>query len=168
MVWKTPRDWGVEDAVTKARLNQISDNLAALKNPPSDEFFLPASDVVTTSTVPVDIDANGGLVITTTGGDLLIGLSFTLYLSSGSALGYVDLLLNNLTYASTKTPSYHSHGLWHFSDAAVADHTPINPIFRWTGLSAGTYSIMPQMWVSAGSLYIWGVNTARYWWARED
>jgi len=168
MVWKTPRNWGVEDAVTKARLNQISDNLAALKNPPSDEYFLPAVDISTTSTVPVDIDPNGGLVVTTTGGDLLIGLNLVLYLSAGSIFGNIDLLLNNLIYASTKTPSYHSRGLWHFSDVDVGDHTAFSSIFRWTGLSAGTYSIMPQMWVTSSTFYIWGANTTGHWWARED
>jgi len=168
MTWKTPRNWAIGDAVTRARLNAISDSLAALKDPPSDEYLVPAVDIAISSTSLVDIDSAGGLLITTYGGDLLIGLNFSTTTSVASVQVTYDILLNNLTYLSSRTATARANGVFYVTTAVTTDKQYINAVLRWPGLAAGTYSVMPQVKVNTGSVTFKATNTGAYWWVRED
>ena len=74
MAWTTPRtDWRTGELVTASDMNAVSENLAALKHPPTAIYITTEDIFVDTDGEFADVDSdNMNLTITTSGGDVLV------------------------------------------------------------------------------------------------
>lgn len=165
MAWTTPKTWVVDAALTASDMNTyISDNLEALKDPPSDSYECnEASDYTTSSTSFVDVDStNLALTITTTGGDVLVGFT-----GSCGETGGDDFMYFNIDVDGTDVAD---------DDGLVRQKLGSNICFTYlvTGLNAGSHTFKLRWKVETGgaaTLYA-GAGTSKadlhpQFWARE-
>jgi hypothetical protein len=163
MTWN-PKTWSAGAVVTASDLNtELRDNLNTLKNPPSDNYELnEGSDYTTTSSSFVDIDAtNLALSITTTGGDVMVGLigSFN---SSGDNHNFLEIDLDG-------SPVGGDDGICKWRDR----NEKTGFVYLITGVSAGSHTIKLQWKRDAGTLTLYagaGASDADVhpqFWARE-
>lgn len=148
MTYTAPKTWTAEP-LTSADMNTfIRDNQIALKDPPTDVIDVEeASDLTTTSTSTVDMDAtNLKLSITTTGGDVLVGFSGSfnlssvghfIYLDIYESVGGADLFGDDGHIVST---AFTAAKMWHFGFVVCIE-----------GLSAGTHEFKMRWKVSSGT-----------------
>lgn len=89
------------DVLPSADMNQILDNIRAVKEPPEDNYTLnEGADYTTTSTSMVDVDAtNLALAITTTGGDVEVGFPGAVSNSTNGAAVSFDLWVDGALLA---------------------------------------------------------------------
>ena len=152
----------------------ITDNLDALKDPPSDNYEADeGSDYTTSSTSFTDVDGAGTeltLTITTTGGDVLIGFTGVCRIAGAPCTGYFDvyhvedaaniggddgLIGFNSTAANTEIPVAFVHLL---TGVSAGSHTfrlvwkrATNNITLFAGAGTGTADWHPQFWVREAS-----------------
>lgn len=148
MTWTTPKTWVTNEPLTASDLNtHLRDNLNALKAPPTDVHTLnEASEFSTTSTSFVDVDAtNLALTITTTGGDVLIGFSGTIY-GTGGTLPYVlfDIDIDGARLMG-------DDGILAHRIESTTSTYSIGFIILKQGLSAGSHTFKLQWAVTAGT-----------------
>jgi hypothetical protein len=159
--WTAPALYTTGQLVTAADMNLISDNLNALKTPPTALATITGT-VTTTSTIFADIP---GLTVnlTTNGGDVLIFCSLSVQASGlvGGVYSSVDVAVDGVRLGNT-------HGLishQHYNDVcAIYTIATIRQ-----SLAAGAHTIKTQ-WKQSGSLtlslnYLSPVNCQL--WARE-
>jgi hypothetical protein len=93
-IWTAPRTWATGELVTAAILNtHVRDNLEFLKTPPTTSFIADqGSDYTSTTTSFANVNATDlALVITTSGGDVLLGFSGSALIASGTLFLDVDM-----------------------------------------------------------------------------
>ena len=91
MAWTTPKtDWETGELVAASDMNEIGENLAALRQPAT-AVGITTERITTTSDAFADVDsANMNLTITTTGGDVLVMFTGMVILA-GNTPAYFDL-----------------------------------------------------------------------------
>jgi hypothetical protein len=147
MAWTTPKtDWANNDLVAASNLNDIGNNLAALKAPPTALFVAnESSDYTTTSTTFVNVDGTSGkffLTITTTGGDVLVGFSGTVMSSGGSI--FFDVEVDGARTAG-------DDGLMAASPASSSARTAVTFFKLIQGLAAGSHNFKLQWKENVGA-----------------
>lgn len=166
MAYTNPKTWAVKEELTSSDLNTyVRDNLAALKDPPSDSYVLnEASDYTTTSTSFVDVDAtNLALTITTTGGDVMVHFYGNFDGVAPNAV-FVDVDLDGTRIGG-------DDGLIKYENPSYV--VPVSFTRLITGLAAGSHTLKLQWKVSAGTTTLYaGAGTSTYdlhpqFWARE-
>jgi len=88
MPYTTPKTWAVNEKLTASDMNvYVRDNMAALKNPPSQQVVRDNGTMYsTTSTTFVAVDAtNVKVTLTTAGGDVMVGFTGTAAADSTTA-----------------------------------------------------------------------------------
>jgi hypothetical protein len=165
MAWTTPKtDWVAGDAVTAALMNNIGNNLAALKAPPSSAYVVDESGSYTTTSASfVNVDAtNLSLTITTTGGDVMVHFHGVTDHDSASGITYLDVDVDGARTAGDDGIC----GQFGTNESTVSFTRLIS------GLSAGSHTFKLQWKVSAGTGAIYtGSVAGRAWhpqfWVRE-
>ena len=167
MAWTTPTTQTTGTLITASEWNtQITNNLEALKNPPSDQYVgNEGADWTTTSTSFVDVDGTDlSLSITTTGGDVLIG--FHGNVASG-ANTFFDVTIDGTAVAG-------DDGIVALQGAgSTAPGRPIGFTRLVTGVSAAAHTIKLRWKVASGTSTLYGgAGTANadlhpQFWARE-
>jgi hypothetical protein len=168
MAWTTPRTWAVGEAITADLLNeQLRDNLAELKDPPSANYELnEASDYTTTSTSFVDVDATSGklsLTITTNGGDVLVHFEGAIAINSSNKV-YLEIDIDGVPVGGDDGINVGKHGI----NPHVVSFTRLI-----TGLSTGSHTFKLQWKVSAGTATLYagagtlGLDVHPQFWVRE-
>lgn len=144
MAYTTPRTWIPGELVTASMLQeQISDNMSALKAPPTAQATLNlGADITTTSTSFVDVDAtNLSLTITTTGGDVLITFQ-GVFVKTLTGQVHLDVTMDGTALAGDSGMTGHSIGAtivemgftWWARSVAAGSHTFK---LRWAIISGG-------------------------------
>ncbi len=155
MPFTTPKTWAVDELLTANDMNtHIRDNLAALKDPPSDLIVRDNGALYsTTSTTIVAIDStNLRASITTTGGDVWVHFTGTIHAdqTNGRQASF-DLSIDGgkahyteLGYASG------------YQSMAVASTIcqAVNIDFLISGLAAGAHTFDIMWMINAGTLYL--------------
>lgn len=168
MAWIAPTTRTTGELITASIWNtDITDNLDALKDPPSENYEAnEAADYSTSSTTFVNVDAtNLALTITTTGGDVLVGFHGALQITSTYIL-YFDLDVDGSREGG-------DDGITCIEQAIDAKNVAFVRLI--TGLSAGSHTIKLQWKTSNGGAVakLWaGAGTASYdlhpqFWLRE-
>lgn len=144
MAYTTPKtDWATNEVVAADDMNDIGENLDALKNPPSDEYTRKGTtDYTITSTTWADVDAtNLNLSLDTTGGDVLVTFTGSAYAPSAALNIEFDLDVDGVREGG-------SSGI-----VVVTTNSSLvaNVSFSWwiTGLSAGAHAIKLQAKLNA-------------------
>jgi len=169
MAYTTPKTWVTGEALTATDMNTyIGDNLAALKNPPTDLYDVDESaDYTTTSTSFVDIDATDlALTITTTGGDVIACFVGTSLLSTAGGL-YFNVDVDGVAAAG-------EDGITMWQLVTANQRHSVGFAFLIQGLSAASHTFKLQWKVNGavtGTLYA-GAGTSNYdlhpqFWVRE-
>jgi hypothetical protein len=157
MTWTTPKTWATGEPLTASDLNtHVRDNLDALKTPPTDSFN-GALNKNTTSTTFISIDAGLDLSITTSGGDVLVGLWIATLRVNGAGIGgAIRLLVDDAPVAY----QYHvwgvSNGDRSFAGSYLAE-----------GLAAGAHTFKLQWSVLTGGYTLTSPNVGWQFFARE-
>jgi hypothetical protein len=170
MTWTPPITWTVGQIVTATDLNeQLRDNLAFLKAPPTASYFANEdSDYQTTATSFVDVDGSRlALQLVTAGGDLLVGFFGSLRRVSGTTpVAYLDVELDGARIGG-------DDGLA-LAETNGAAHFVVSFVALARGVAAGLHTFRLQWKVSSGATYKLhaGAGTASYdlhpqFWVRE-
>lgn len=169
MAWTAPTTQTTGTLITASVWNtDLTDNLAELKDPPSDNYELnEGSNYTTSSTTFVDIDGtNLALTLTTNGGDVMVSFHGSI-LVTGAYLAYLDVDVDGARDAG-------DDGMLLY-ELFNARAKPMVFTRLITGLAAGSHTFTLQWKVSSGAavatLYA-GAGTANYdvhpqFWARE-
>jgi hypothetical protein len=150
MTWTTPKTtWAEGEIVAAQDMNDIGDNLEALKSPPTTIVNLNESaNYTTTSTTFVDVNASRlTLTITTSGGAVLVTFAGSVTMSAANSILYFDLLVNGSRIAG-------DDGILTMTAASTVATN--GSFFYWlTGLAAGTHTIKLQWKISTGTGTLW-------------
>ena len=165
MAWTTPKtDWVAGNAVTAALMNNIGENLVALKAPPSAAYVVDAgSNYTTTSATFVDVDVtNLALTITTTGGDVMVHFH-----------GVVDHSTTGIVYLDVDVDGARTAGDDGLAGMAGTDENTVSFTRLISGLSAGahTFKLQWKTSTSTATIYAGVPASSRDWhpqfWVRE-
>jgi hypothetical protein len=172
MAWNGTKDWSNEPLIATDMDTYVSDNLDALKEPPSAVYDMDElTDLTVSSTTFVDLDAVEGRLqhtITTTGGDVMVGFRCAMSGAAATAL-FLDITVDG-------TPEGGTDGIFTQSSNASANVADEGIFFMHiiTGLAAGSHVFKLQGKVDAsGSVIIYrGAGTAQadvigQFWVRE-
>lgn len=154
MTWIQPKTWSNEPLIAADMNTHIRDNLLALKHPPTQSHVL-TSIVSTTSTSYVSISSDFEFTITTTGGDVMLGLFGRLYCGTGT--GYFDIEVDGVDYFSNA-----GSGTYYGALHANILHQGFMALI--TGLSAGSHTFKFKFRITAGTFTI---NQGAQAWVRE-
>ena len=159
MAWTTPKtNWTTGELVAASDMNNIGENLAALKQPAT-AVYTTTADVQINSGTFVDVDSdNLNLTITTTGGDVLVHFHGSVHLGrregvyfdvdvDGTRQGGVDGILRSYFYADKSGDVYEAMSF--------------NRLIQ--NLSAGSHTFKLQ-WKTRGSILL---KTGAQFWVRE-
>lgn len=152
-VWTQPITWSNQPLIASDMNTYISDNLEALKDPPTAYYNADeASDLTTSSTSFADVDATTdkfSLSIDTTGGAIMV--SFCGALSNNTAGSRIFLRIT-----ANGTPYGGGDGLTFVNVLGNGSF-----VYWLEGLPAGNYNIRLQWKVSAGTATLFrGAGTA--------
>lgn len=151
MAYNGIKTFGAESATSSDMNTYVSENIDALKNPPSglyegDE----ASDLAVNSTSFIDLDANNGKfqhTITTAGGAVLVTFRVCITVSATLA-AFFDIMVDGVSEGGTD-------GLFGQTYTAVAGVDGTVYFSHWvTGLAAGSHVIKARAKVSTGTMTI--------------
>ena len=168
MAWTTPKtDWVLGELATQSHLNDIGNNLAALKDPPSDNYELDeGSDYSTSSTTFVDVDGtNLALTINTNGGDVLVHFHGMIGKAAASHYWYFDVEVDGTRIGG-------DDGIIGQLESTNS-RDPVSFTRLITGLAAGSHTFKLQWKVNANSITLYaGAGTTNsdlhpQFWARE-
>lgn len=166
MVWTTPQTW-VAGLVTVDDFNeQIRDNLAFLKDPPTDLHTAnEGADWSTTSTSFVDVDSTDlALTITTGGGDVMVHFHGTISKNDTGGV-FLDVDVDGARTAGDDGIITNIH--------AANYRTPMTFTRLIQGLSAGSHTFKLQWRVGSGTVTLYaGAGTSNadlhpQFWVRE-
>jgi hypothetical protein len=162
MAWTAPKEWDVGDLLTAVDMNTyVSDNTAALKNPPTASYVTDeSSNFQTTSNSFVDVNAVFNLTLTTSGGDLLICFSGTI-LTGASVVVALDVELDGTRIGGNDgiiANGINSNAPWSFvrlkTGVSAASHTlklqwktSGSTATMYAGAGSSNYDLHPQFWV---------------------
>jgi hypothetical protein len=157
MAWTAPKTWTTEPLTSTDLNTHLRDNLNALKEPPTDTHKV---DQVGNYTNALsgwrDVDATDfALTLTTTGGDVLVGLTANAQNSSGTIL--FDVEVDGVRWAGDDGLVYVASG------GAV----PLTINLLVTGLNAGAHTIKLVWSRSAGTANLFAGSIHGQFWARE-
>lgn len=156
LLWTTPREWKANDAITKERLNDISNNLTYLYSPSRGIATVRnGTNQTTTSTTPVDLDAsNFGMSVELSGlRDVYVELKGLVSNATLAAVSRFDVYMDATTYLSSLTGTQLTLGLASVTQY-VANHlllVNLRFVIPRGVLSAGVHTFQPRWWVSAGT-----------------
>ena len=158
MVWKTPRTWTAGELVTALLLNeQLRDNLAALKDPPT-KVVAGTGNRTTTATDWDAVDEQYyNHTITTSGGAVLIVLSGAVSSTAGTTACF-DVMIDGVRQA------FSANGLIYFT-ANAGQVVPFTMIHLAQNLAPGEHAFMPVWKTTTGTLVLQG--GANQFWVRE-
>lgn len=185
MAWSTPKTWAVDEIVTAASMNQeIRDNVgylgglllrgqalsaygvAAEISGPRDSYLADeATDYTTTSTSFVDVDATDfSMTITTTGGDVQVGFTGSVFHSVANAYIHLDIDVDGSPFAddggavlirhTTGSVTQNASFVVLITGLSAASHTfklqwktSVATASMWAGQAAPPFDVHPQFWV---------------------
>lgn len=168
MAWTTPKTW-TSEPLTSVDLNTyVRDNQNHLKDrldSSAGKFVSADSNISTTSTAFVDVDAEKlALTLTTHGGDVLLGFTGTVRCSGNGGQANFNIAVDGVDYVA-------DDGIVRSTIAYNSDTNrgkPLSFVLLITGLSPGSHSFKLRWKVNSG-------NTARMnvvslhpqFWAKE-
>ena len=156
MTWTSPQVWDTGDVITAGKMNAISDNLRALKNPPLAQVTKTGTASNYQAVNPsgfVLIAPDFDLTLETTGGDLLIG--FSGYHQNHSA--WYDVRIDGSQVGDSL------HGLTFPVGGSVS------LLFLKTGVGAGTHNV-ELVWRTANDTHpstLVTIDRVAQFWVRE-
>ena len=155
MAWTTPKSWAVNELLTAAALNtHLRDNLNALKMPPT-AAYVTAQDYTTTALTWADVDAaHLSLMLTTSGGDVLVGFCAPMNISVSTHTYQLGLR----TDPDTLIP---------LGSGNLANIHPVTVVRLIQGLPAGAHWFRLQWYVSGGTATLYGAGGKAQFWVRE-
>ncbi len=143
MTFTTPKTWVTGEPLTASDLNTyVRDNQDALKSPPADINNVDkGSNITTTSTSFVDVDATEfSVTITTTGGRVMIIACFSIAKSSS------NVYFRTVTDGSADQAD---DGIYAVKLNGSSDIVPVALVFWKEGLSAGSHTFKLQWKVAS-------------------
>jgi len=173
LLWKTPRQWETNDAITKEKLNEISDELTYLMLPSYGLATVRAgaANQTTASTTPVDLDiANYQLRVELTGvRPVLIELEGAFANNTLAAVSRFDVMIDGTTYVSSLSGTNLANGAMMATQYVAAYVIPLKlRILLPPGtLAAGVHTFVPKWWVSAGTTTWFQVNVLSQFYVGE-
>lgn len=155
-LWTTPREWLTKDAITKERLNAISDNLTYLHTPSSSIKTVrgTGADAPITSLTPIQIDdALFTASLETTGRVLNVNFLMTMANATAGAYTHIDVLMDGVTYLSSLTGTQLTYGLLRDrqSGAAYVHALSFDIKIPAGTITAGAHVFVPRVWVSGST-----------------
>jgi hypothetical protein len=175
MTWNGTKNWASEPLISGDMDTYISENLDALKTPPSAVYTANESSnytTVSTSFTNIDgTDTEGKFrhTLVTTGGDVMIGFHSTVAQLTSGTLVYFEITVDGVAHAGDDGICALS-----YNNSAGNDRQIASFVRLITGLSAGSHIFRLQWKVSAANtatIYA-GAGTATLdlhpqFWARE-
>lgn len=164
LLWNTPRVWETNDALTKERLNAISDDLTYLMSPSYEVVTVrgTGTSVTTTSTTPVDLDPAVYTLNVELTGVRPVTIELSGHVSNGTlaAIMRLDVFIDGVTYASSLTATQVTGGLWDAYEYVAANLVPvkIRTVLPPGTLAAGIHTFVPRFWTSAGTMTWYELN----------
>lgn len=137
MAYTEPRIWITGEQASAPKLNEVMDNIRALKTPPAAVGTIrsAAANITTALTTLSTIDPQFNLSIETTGGALRFDFTGIVSHSVAATLVLFDVLIDGTTYLSSMSGTPVTNNLWH------AKSPTISVLYPFTGthvLPAGT------------------------------
>lgn len=157
LLWVTPREWIADEAITKEKLNEISDSLNYLYSPSRGLATVRnGSNVTITSTTAVDLDAAAyALSVELTGlRDVYVELRGAAQNNTLASVNSFDVYIDSTTYLSSLTGTPLTFGATAFVQYVASNRVMVNVRYlipRGT-LAAGVHTFKPRAFVSAGTL----------------
>jgi len=145
MSWTTPKTWLAGSPLLAADLNtHLRDNLNALKAPPTNSYVPnEVSDYSTSSTSFVDVDSTHlALTITTTGGDVMVGLVSSV-VTGGNSIAF-DLLFDGVRVGGDE-------GILQVGNLRSDEARGVSFVYLLTSVAAGSHTVKLQWRVDTGS-----------------
>jgi hypothetical protein len=166
MAWTAPTDWDVGDILTAADLNKINTNLNALKTPPTEaKKGNGAGNFTTASTSFVVVDSSLNLSVTTTGGDIMIGVTGGVLIPTGLNVTF-DFEVDGVRLGLYSTGGGLSFIQNNFSTFSL--NVPLGHVTLATGVAVGTHSIKLLWKASAATITMYNsITSIPTFWARE-
>ncbi len=147
MTWFDPRTWVVREGITATKLNEISEDLRALKNPPKSVVTIGGggANLTTASATFVAVDdAQFLLSIDKSEAESDLEVVMTAAAQHSLTTGHVhfDVLIDGTTWASSMTGTPATNGLWTHRaiQGATPSGVPTAP-FKIPGLAAGVHTL---------------------------
>ncbi|MGB7340377.1 MAG: hypothetical protein WBC91_15880 [Phototrophicaceae bacterium] len=154
MAWTQPKTWSNEPLIAGDMNTHIRDNLLALKDPVTDSYVVTGT-ITTTSTTLVSISANLEFTITTTGGDVMVGIFGRIRGVTGTP--YFDIEVDGVDYFKTASGA-NEMGSFETNTGVPGFMALIE------GLPAGSHTFKFKFRITAGTLSIYAGTQA---WVRE-
>lgn len=157
LLWTTPREWTTKDAITKERLNAISDDLNYLINPSRATATVRGTGANTTValTTFTNLDvSNYGLSVELTGvRDVRVKLQGKVSNATLAAITFFDVYIDNSIYLSSLSGTALTQGVWAATQYVAANLIPV--VFDVSipagVLAAGVHTFQLRWRVSAGT-----------------
>lgn len=152
MAYTEPKVWTNEPLVSTDMNTYVSDNLTALKEPPSAHYELDeGSNFQTTSTSFTNVDGTDtdGLLrhtITTTGGDIMVWFNGMVAINTDTTGVFLNVSLDNVDVTTNDGIT----GFYRFTSGVNGSRFPISFFYMITGVSAGSHTLRLR-WKVVGS-----------------
>lgn len=155
-LWTAPREWITSEPITEDKLNDISNDLLFLLNPPFGQVTVRGtrSNVTTTSTSFVAIDSIYSVTIELSAvRDLTVDLNGVASHSANSGVINLDVLVDGTTYLSSLTSTPLARGLFTMQWGVGTYVLPIKAEITVPAgtFTAGVHTFQPVWCVGSGT-----------------